>query len=247
MRKILFVLSLLVIAGFIYTNRSSNLLDGQKPTTPVPNKGLDLENGYRVQWELVGTETTVRLISNLKDERTSQEVIDKYSCEILTSAGFYGEDGEHIGLFVSDGETISRTSQNFLFNGLLILDNEPKITNLETSNHLNAVQTGPLLIKEGVSQNLSLKTDKNARRIVAAITNEGELLLAAFYNKDSVVKGPLLSELPRLLLSFADTQNIKIDSAINLDGGTASVFYKKGVNLPELVKVGGFLCVISGY
>ncbi|GAI80571.1 unnamed protein product, partial [marine sediment metagenome] len=46
-----------------------------------------------------------------------KEIIEKYACRNLVNAGFYDENDSPIGLFVADGEIISKMSKNSTFNG----------------------------------------------------------------------------------------------------------------------------------
>ena len=140
---------------------------------------------------------------------------------------------------------LSKSIENTLFNGYFVLTKNNKVT-IEKSYLGESIriglQTGPLLIQDERSQKLNLVSDKNARRIVAALTNKNELYFIAFYDKESVFLGPLLVDLPGLVSKIQDEMDVKFISAINLDGGSASAFFNEEIQLSELTPIGSFFC-----
>lgn len=205
---------------------------------------LDYETGeLGVLWAYVDDPKKLSLHLNLEDKKTAVSAKEEMQCKLLVNGGFYNKEGKPIGLFVSEGKTLSNWQENSLFNGVLGItkDGNAKITSAG-DNYENAVQTGPVLIKAGVHKELAIKNDEPERRVVAGVTTEDKLVFLSFYNPASYYLGPNLEDLPALLKSFEKQTGIEIKDAINLDGGTASAFYADGVSLTELRPIGSFFC-----
>ena len=204
------------------------------------------EKEYSYAWTQVNDLENLFLYPNFENKDTLEEGVKNYECQSLVSGGFYSKDSSPIGLFISEGKVVNKSAKNTLFNGYFILTKNDKVT-IE-KNYFGepiriGLQTGPILIQNEQPQKLSLVNDKNARRIVAALTNENELYFIVFYDKESVFLGPLLVDLPRLVNKIQDGMDIKFISAINLDGGSASAYYSEDIQLSELTPIGSFFCV----
>jgi exopolysaccharide biosynthesis protein len=188
----------------------------------------------------------IRLIPNFKEKKTSEMTIKEYGCSALTSAGFYSEEGEPIGLFIHDFKKLSDFEKNNTFNGFFWINylDTPLITRtVEQEQARLAIQTGPILMENKEVINLSLKNDKRARRVVAATTGENSVVFLAVYDEQSKLRGPLLDSLPEIMEKISQTNNLNIADAINLDGGSASAFLSADDNLVESVWVGGLFCI----
>ena len=217
-------------------------------TTNVKNeRSLDLEykeGSLRVVWAEVKDQSKLSLGLNLKEKVTGGELYEKNNCDVLVNGGFYSKEGEPIGLFVTEGKTVKRFQQNNLFNGVLgVNKNGQAEIAAKAGEYKEAVQTGPLLVKDGTYRELSIKNDEPERRMVALITGEGKLLFLSFYNPASYYMGPNLEDVPGLLKSFENKTGIEVKDVINLDGGTASALYSEGISLTELRPIGSFFCV----
>jgi len=185
------------------------------------------------------------LYPNYKDQITSSDAREKYDCTNLVSGGFYDEDNSPIGLFIGEGETLSKQVNNDTFNGYFSVSNngDAKITSWVPSDVRIGLQTGPLLIYEGNLRNLKLSRDKEARRVVLAQTESDKLYFIVLYDSESFYQGPKLDELPKMIKDIEENIGEKVTYAINLDGGAASSFYTKDFSLTELSFVGSFFCM----
>jgi len=246
LRKTIVLLILVVIFYLAFWVDKEGILKNPKPTFNDPMRSpIELEvDGklYKVFWEKIKKDADISLIPNFKEKLSSPEIIENYACSVLTNAGFYTKENSPIGLFIANGDLLSPETKNFLFNAFVTLDGSSKIAKLAPQGQ-NAFQTGPLLIFEGKIQNLNLTSDKNARRVIAATTDANELILAVLYDKESALQGPKLANLSNLIKTLSDKEKLGIKTAINLDGGSASTFYTKDLNLPEIANVGSFLCI----
>lgn len=185
------------------------------------------------------------LIPNYSENLESKEVRETYGCKNAVNAGFYTEDREPIGLIVSSGNLVSEFQNNKTLNGVLSINDkgQNQISYQRPTDPYIAVQAGPIVIYDAKPVDLQLSSDFYARRIVAAVDAGGDLHFFVVYNPKSVMQGPLLEDLGRLINDYANVNGIKIEKAINLDGGAASVFYSDDVKLLELVRVGSIFCV----
>lgn len=202
-------------------------------------------NGSKLEvvWAEIEDSSKVDLHLNLKDKKTAVSASSDFSCKVLVNGGFYNKEGEPIGLFVSEGNSLSAWQENSLFNGVLGItkDGKPQV-NEQGKGFVDAVQAGPVLVREGVYKELSIKNDGTERRVVGVVTKEEKLIFLSFYNPTSYYLGPNLEDVPGLLKSFGKETGIQIKDAINLDGGTASAFYAEGVSLTELRPIGSYFC-----
>ena len=210
---------------------------------------LELDyNGSKlgVVFHAVSDPSRLSLFLNLDEKKTAVSVNSELGCKVLVNGGFYNKEGKPIGLFVAGGKTLSNWQENSLFNGILGVTKDGKAqVSLETRGFVNAVQAGPILVKDGISRELNIKNDEPERRVVGIVTNQGALVFLSFYNTASYYLGPNLEDLPGLLKSFERETGTQIRDAINLDGGTASAFYREGVSLTELRPIGSYFCVFE--
>ena len=208
------------------------------------NIELDGEQ-YVFAWIQITNPEKLFLYPNFEERYTLEEGIEIYGCRNLTSGGFYTEKNFPIGLFISEVGLLSNKVKNKLFNGYFILTkkNEAIISRDYSEKRVRiGLQAGPILIQNGFVQELALTGDKMARRIVVALTKEGEIYFIALYDEESVFIGPLLVDLPRLINKIQDEIDVEFIGALNLDGGSASAFYTQNIQLSELTPIGGFFC-----
>jgi len=200
---------------------------------------------YVFAWIQITSSENIFLYSNFEERYTLEEGVEKYDCRNLTSGGFYTETNSPIGLFISEVGMLSDKTVNKLFNGYFILTKKSEAIisrNYSGEPVRIGLQAGPILIQNGVVQKLTLTSDKMARRIVVALTKEGEIYFVTLYDKESVFIGPLLADLPELVSDVQNEIGVEFTSALNLDGGSASAFYTQNIQLSELTLIGSFFC-----
>jgi uncharacterized protein YigE (DUF2233 family) len=217
--------------------------------SPTPNNSLEylVENQpFRVASFIVKNPAAISLIPNFTQKNSSLSVAKNSQCTMLTSGGFYSKANNPIGLFISDGKQIGTYQTNALFNGFFsVQTNENAIIGdqIPESTSPLALQSGPLLITDGVVRKLSIRDDEPARRIVMAQTNDNAIVFLALYSGENTFQGPKLADVPQHLKKIENLLGISITNALNLDGGSASVFIAKDYSLSELTPVGSFFCV----
>jgi uncharacterized protein YigE (DUF2233 family) len=164
----------------------------------------------------------------------------------MVNGGFYDVDSSPLGLVTSDRSQIAPFRRNNLLNGILSINefDTPRITRAVPADSLvHAVQTGPVLWENGSSVELQIQNDEPSRRVIGVVTGSNELLFFVFYNPKSVFLGPPLTELPDILKTLNDEFGLNIADAINLDGGSASIFITPDFSLSEISPVGSYWCI----
>lgn len=251
-----FLIIILILAGFFYwrraTLKSDKVLSAVEAPTPIPSPRIwkqstviDVDRiPIRISWAIAQPKD-VELYSNLKEQKLSEEIKVNKSCSVLVSGGFYFPDLTHLGLLVSNFEVTSQAMLSATFNGFLSIDSTDKVfISLDHPNNPRlGLQSGPILMLNKKTQILSIKNDETSRRIVAATTADNQLYFLAVYQDGSEYLGPLLGNLPEIIDLFAKRNNIEITDAINLDGGSASVFISNYDRINELAHVGSYFCI----
>jgi uncharacterized protein YigE (DUF2233 family) len=250
--KIIIFLIAASLVGFLFFNNIRDFKEvahtDEGLVSPALNNKQSAEidgKEYEFAWIQITNPENIFLYPNFEERYTLEEGVEKYDCRNLTSGGFYTETNSPIGLFISEEGMLSDKTVNNLFNGYFVLTkkNEATISRDYSGEPVRiGLQAGPILIQSGVVQKLALASDKMARRIVVALTEEGEIYFITIFDKESVFMGPLLADLPELISNIQDKIDMEFISALNLDGGSASAFYTQNIQLSELTPVGSFFC-----
>lgn len=265
MNKLIIVLTTLLIIStgvlFLLWNQRgvSEQVDNSKPTLTRNNNSTIPEedkadsdsvqnttNGaYSIKSLLIRDTDNILLFSNLEERLASSEALVQNNCTDLVTAGFYTKEFQHIGLFTSQYNMISRSSSTLSQSGYFYIDSniKPHITTSEPTDARLAVQTYPILYLDGNPQNIVNNSDDKARRIVVATTSDDEVIFMVIYQTNSVFSGPTLAELPDIISKYNNAENLGIMNAINLDGGTHSAYISRYTKLPEISTIGGYFCM----
>lgn len=249
------VISLAIIS--LVTLGALSYFEGPKTTSTVlPAKIPENDKGnfFEIEFEgkiysyawISADPKNIELFPNFEEKLGSANLIEEKNCQALVSAGFYSKDGTPIGLFLSQGELLNKFSTNKLLNGIFRVDEEgiayvESNKNYETKDKF-AIQTGPILVLSKSLQDLNSEADHPARRIAVIISNSN-VYFVTVYNEDSKFLGPQLKDLPQIMAAISKNQKIELESAINLDGGSASAFLTGSLKLTELTNIGSFFCI----
>jgi uncharacterized protein YigE (DUF2233 family) len=162
------------------------------------------------------------------------------------SAGFYGKDDQHLGLFIEEGKELRRKMNSSLFNGIVWKNEEGTIgitPDVPENNVQFGLQTGPILIKEQGGQPLNLTDDEFARRIALGITQDGKFIWYGITGENNIFSGPLLKDLPNIIQEINTKEHLFVSDVINLDGGNHSTMNSDTIQLSELSPIGGMFCI----
>ena len=203
------------------------------------------ESPVRVSWAVANPQQ-IGLYSNLKNKKDSQKIKQEKNCKALVNGGFYSKENTHLGLFVSNFQTISQSIRSSLLNSFFWIDNDQKpVMSFDPPQSLPrlALQSGPMLIQKGKPLNLSIINDQNDRRSAITVTKSGQVIFLVIYLDKEEFQGPFLKDLPEALSIFFDKAEIEAVDAINLDGGNASAFLSEFESINEFSQIGSYFCV----
>lgn len=212
----------------------------------TPSQSVDINEGgriYRVAWLPVRNLSELSLLPNFTEKRTARSLVDNKECTEVVNGGFYTKDNQPTGLFMSEGKILRDSIPNALLNGFFLVDKNNRATiNIsapETPLRIG-LQTGPILIREGKPVTLAIRDDEFARRVDLGITQNGAVIFLAVYDPDNPWSGPKLADTPNILAKFIS--RLELRGVLNLDGGSASAFFRGDITLEELTHVGSFFC-----
>ena len=199
---------------------------------------------YDYEYFVVQRLEKLTLIPNFDTPIRGSAIVSQQKCAFAINGGFYSEGNTPLGAFIGNGYEQPTALKSALFNGFLgFSESKAVITKAFDSSSTFILQSGPLLHYDTSSLPLAIQNDEHARRSAVITTNDGKILFATFYIRDSIYNGPLLGDLPMILNEFASIEGIAIDSALNLDGGSATYFKSPDTELPELSPIGSLFCL----
>jgi len=255
MKWIIIIVLIMIVTGFIWLSQNQDNQNNPSPT-PTPtsfqqpsilDKMTEIKyqsDSFRYSLIKIENPQKLKLYPNYDSQTSSTDLFVKFNCQFLINAGFYSEDNQPLGWFVSQKKQIAKFQANSLFNGFLFFkDNQIQIKTIPEEKVDWGVQTGPLLFEEGKPITLKLTNDKLARRMIALLDQNNNIIFIVLTNDQSLTSGPLLVDLPKILEAIVLKENININSAINLDGGMASAYLYGEIIIKEYQPIGSFFCL----
>jgi len=249
-KLLLIIVPVVLILAYLFGQKrninpqtNGQIVDSRQNQTQINYQGED----YTIVWAKVNDTAKLKLIPNFEESLSPSEIAEEHGCELVVNGGFYDTDTSPIGLFVHEGDILGVRVSNKILNGIFyVTTSGMAVVSRDVPNEEAriALQTGPILMEKGSKSIAELNTDKPARRIFLAILEDGDLIFGVVMKDTSVYDGPYLEYLPDIILMLDEENDLGIDSAINLDGGTASVFYSDSVNIPPLSPVGSYFCIM---
>jgi exopolysaccharide biosynthesis protein len=187
----------------------------------------------------------LRVIDN-PDGQILASVMKREKCACGVNGGYFDGEFKPIGLRIVNGQMVAPLQRARLITGVLVASSRAVqiVRAREFSQHqkiLAAIQCGPFLV-DGSRRVPGLNDSQQARRTFAATaTNERALL--GFCSEVS------LADLANILATTSVTADLKIQRAINLDGGSSSAFWFAPENgsvfsIPEQKSVRDFVGVL---
>ncbi len=218
--------------------------------TPL-QQSMDIRNAgktYRIAWVKLRDLSKLTLIPNFTEKRTARSLVDNKECAEVVNGGFYTKDNQPTGLFVTEGKTIRGNVPNTLLNGYVVIDKNNNAVILVSPPDAFvriALQTGPILVRNGKAVTLTIRDDEFARRAAVGIMQKGTVIFLTVYDPENIWSGPKLADTPDVLSDVLE--RLQLTDALNLDGGSASAFIRSDLSLQELSSVGSFFCIRKGY
>jgi len=197
---------------------------------------------YAYEYFEVKDLSKLTLIANFTAKKSSDEILQKNNCTSAINGGYYDTNNKPLGLFIN--QTLKTPAiDSALVNGYIAVTTNPTVAFDLPDNPKIAVQTGPMLLSEGKKLKLAIKNDEYARRMIAGISSKGTLIFMTIFTPETKVQGPQLGDLPDIIQQINIALPNPIISAINLDGGNASMFKNTDIYIPEVSSVGSIFCL----
>src|SRR5436305_995293 len=189
---------------------------------------------------------TLRVLQNEGGADSLGETMrhEKYLAGV--NGGYFNENFEPLGLRIANGQMIAPLQRARLITGVLVA--APRGVQIvrarEFSRRLGvtaAIQCGPFLVDRG--QPISGLNDSRLARRTFAATGGSRALIA-------VCSGVSLAELAKILATTSLAEDLKIERALNLDGGSSTAFWFARENgnefsIPEQKSVRDFVGIVS--
>ena len=188
---------------------------------------------------------TLRVIDNPESNDNLAAVMRRENCLAGVNGGYFDPDDKPVGLLISDGHLIAPLRKARLLSGVLVVsagriqllrfaEYSPKRTATE------ALQCGPFLVDHGRPVP-GLNNTRPARRTFVCT-----------FGSDRVAVGfcssATLAELGKILATPGIAPDLKVQRALNLDGGSSSAFWfaseKGAFSISELKTVRNFVAVV---
>jgi exopolysaccharide biosynthesis protein len=145
------------------------------------------------------------------------------------NGGYFDPENAPVGLLISDGKLIAPFRKARLLSGVMVA-NKGRLDLLRAAEYspkkssAAALQCGPFLVDGGVPVG-SLNNTRPARRTFIVTTGTDRVALGSCSSVTLAQLGEILAT-PRLLT------DLKVQRALNLDGGSSSAFWFAGEGAP---------------
>jgi uncharacterized protein YigE (DUF2233 family) len=190
--------------------------------------------------------STFRVLQNDGGTNSLSEVMRNENCLAGVNGAYFDEKFAPIGLRISNGQTIAPLQRARLITGVLLASSRGVqiVRSREFSRRAGvtaAIQCGPFLVDR--SQPVGgLNNSRPARRSFAATTNSSRALIG-------VSSDVSLAELSKILATTSFADDLKIERALNLDGGSSTGFWFARENgsafsIPEWKPVRDFVAIV---
>ena len=225
----LLVFAVAATAQADWTIRSS---DSEPGRDGIAHRHVVLENASANESAVVdlaifsAKSCTLRVIDNPTGE-TLSDTMPREKCAAGVNGGYFSADFAPIGLLISDGRMIAPLLRARLITGVLSASARGvqivRVREFSRREKISAaVQCGPFLV-DHYELVRGLDDSTAARRTFAATTTNDRALLG-------VCSEISLAKLAAILTTTRLADDLKIQRALNLDGGSSSAFWFAGEN-----------------
>jgi uncharacterized protein YigE (DUF2233 family) len=189
--------------------------------------------------------TSLRVIDQPNESRSDlASVMSKEHYLAGVNGGYFDPEHKPVGLLISGGRTIAPYRRAKLLSGVLSVVNGrvrlQRASEFSIKGKISeAVQCGPFLV-DHARPVMGLDDSASARRTFVAIESENAIALGYCSSLS-------LAQLSHVLTSGKITKDLKIDRALNLDGGSSSAFWfrdgEEPFSVPERKTVRDFVAI----
>jgi phosphodiester glycosidase len=165
---------------------------------------------------------TLRILQNKNGAESLADVMRDEKCVAGVNGGYFDEKFAPIGLRMANGQMIAPLQRARLITGVLVASSRGVqiVRSREFSRRPGvaaAIQCGPFLVERG--QPIGGLNDSHlARRTFAATTSSSRALVG-------VCSEVSLAELAKILATTSLAEDLRIERALNLDGGSSTGFW----------------------
>ena len=218
----------------------------------VVHKHVILENGARneritVDLEIFSKKSCgLRVLQNKDGAESLADVMNHEKCLAGVNGGYFDEKFAPIGLRIANGQPIAPLKRARLITGVLVASSRGVqiVRSREFSRRPTvtaAIQCGPFLVDRG--QPIGGLNDSHLARRTFAATTTGDRALVG------VCSGVSLAEFSKVLATTSFAEDLRIERALNLDGGSSTGFWFARENgtvfsIPEQKSVRDFVGIV---
>jgi hypothetical protein len=244
-------LLLLIGAGTAHADWTIRATNSEPSRAGVVHHHLVLENAALNEHVVVdlaifsAKSCALRVIDNQVGE-TLSTIMARQKCLAGVNGGYFDSDFAPIGLLISDGKIVAPLQRARLITGVLSASSRGRqilrFREFSRQEKVNAaVQCGPFLV-DHYERVRGLDDLNSARRTFAATAANDRALLG-------VCSEISLAELGTILATTPLVDGLKIQRALNLDGGSSSAFWFARENgdafsIPEQKPVRDFVAIV---
>ena len=227
MRRVLASVSLLVLAASGQAEWKILSAESEPGRAGIEHRHIVLESTAADQRADVDVgifsakSCTLRVIDNSEGQSLAA-MMKREKCECGVNGGYFDAEFKPIGLRIADARILSPLRRARLITGILLqADRGIDIVRVgefsRTQKIIAAIQAGPFLI-EGSKRICGLNDSQLAQRTFAGTGKDDRALIG-------VCSDVSLAELANILATTPLAAELKIQRAINLDGGSSSAFW----------------------
>jgi len=188
---------------------------------------------------------TLRVIDNPAGEDNLAAAMRRENCLAGVNGGYFDPEDKPVGLLISDGKVIAPLRKARLLSGIIIVSNG-RIQLLRVAEYSSkrrataALQCGPFLLDRGQPVP-GLNDTRSARRTFVLTSGPDRAAIG-------LCSGVTLAQLAKILVTPGIAPDLKVQRALNLDGGSSSAFWFAGEHGPfsisEQKTVRNFVAVV---
>ncbi len=206
----------------------------------------DASSGTRATLDLAifsARNATLRVIDNPEANDSLGAAMPRERCLAGVNGGYFSPEFTPIGLMISDGHLIAPQQKARLLSGVVSAARDRVLVQRAAEfsmkvRPLNARQCGPFLLDRGQAVP-GLNDERSARRTFVATSSSGDRAAIGYCSYVTLAQLAAVLALPEL----------KLQRAMNLDGGSSSGFWFAGedgvVSIREQKTVRDFLGVVA--